>query len=51
MLEVGGQGRLLDLAQPRRVEQLRQVALTSAGQLRFILDVGVELAGRSARTN
>ena len=45
VLQARGDGRLLDLTQSRGPEQLRQVALASAGEMRFIAHPGVELAG------
>ena len=47
MLEACRYDRVLDVAQPGSLEELRQLAFASARELRFIVDSGVELPGRS----
>lgn len=46
MLDVDRKRTLLDLAQPRCLQQLRKVSLAGAGKLRLILDVRVEVTHR-----
>lgn len=45
MLDAHRKSGALDLAQPRCLEQLGQMALASAGEGRFVFDLGVELSG------
>ena len=44
MLDAHGEGDLLDLVQSSSLEELGEVACVRSGQLRFVLDVGIELA-------
>ena len=47
VLEAGGQGRLLDLAQSRPPRTTPRVALSGAREMRFVVDVRVELTRRT----